>query len=142
MKWCQIRRGLVIIGASFAMLFGAVLFSAPAQAASTCAWSHGPAGSTCLGTSWSGLNAGSSRVSHGDGTSGTNICNYKAQLRGTKSTGSAWSKTSGTSAGCSPVSAYVDMNAGVTLKDGSVFYGQFYHDGAWAPGSPGLNVHA
>jgi hypothetical protein len=119
---------------------GGVLSAVPAQAASTCAWSHGVGGSTCVGTSWTGAKTGSTRVSHGDGTSGVNLCRYKAQIRGTLSTGGSWSKTSGTSSGCTPVTAWMDISSSVTLRHGSLFYGQFYHDGAWAPGSPALTI--
>jgi hypothetical protein len=122
------------------LAFGGVIAAAPAQAASTCAWSHGAGGSTCLGTYWTGATTGRSRVSHGDGVGGINLCGYKAQIRGTLYPNGSWSKTSGTYSGCTPVSAWMDITASVTLRHGSLFYGQFYHDKAWAPGSPALTI--
>ena len=122
------------------LAFAGAVAASPARAAVTCAWSHEAGGSNCLRTYWTGGTSAWNRVSHGDGTSAKNICNYKAQIRGTLYPSGSWSKTSGTTYGCSPLSAYVDIYAKVTLRHGSLFYGQFYHDGAWAPGSPALTI--
>ncbi|MDR1189591.1 MAG: hypothetical protein LBK95_19430 [Bifidobacteriaceae bacterium] len=78
-------------------------------------------------------------MSHGDGVGGINLCNYKAQNRGTRSGGS-WSKTSSQTSGCVPVTAYVDMTVNLSFDNNSQFYGQMYHDGAWAPGSPAAKI--
>lgn len=81
----------------------------------------------------------SSRVSHGDGQP-KNYCKYKAQFRGTLSTGGAYSSTSTATSGCTPIPFYVDRTIGRDFRSGTLFYGQAYHDGAWAPGSPALEI--
>lgn len=107
--------------------------------ADTCALSHGT-GYTCIGVRGTGLYVTNTRVSHGG--EGINICNYKAKVYGTLRNGNAWSTTSSIARQCSILSGYIDITVGRYFKDGSQYFGKFYHDGAWAPGAPAVNIHS
>jgi len=95
------------------------------------------AGYTMLWIGGSGLVPGAVMVSHAHGEGFGTICNYKAKIWGTRQNGSAYSQTSSLLQKCTPVRVGIDMNpVNIAMKNGSGFYGQFYEDGAWAPGIP------
>ncbi len=134
---------LTLVAAVALLLALVVLPAAPAQAdATTCAWSHGSGGNTCLAVRGSGTFVSNTRVSHTDGAGWVNICYYRADNWGTHWDGSGHYRISSISPRCVPPGAYVDFWVGEYFANPSYYYGSFYHDGSWAPGAPRVTIHS
>lgn len=105
-------------------------------------WSHN-AGYTLMSLGGKGLIPGAVVVAHAHGDGFGTICDFKARVWGTTQSGTSYSQTSSLILKCIPVRVGIDMNSvQVTMKNGSGFYGQFFEDGAWAPGIPKATMKA
>lgn len=137
----RILAALGIVAATLA--FSVTMTATPAHATATkCVEAHSRPSldSTCLYVRGTSLWVERTAVWHRDFMAA--ICNYKASNVGIVENGSRLTMTSALVSGCTAVDASprVSFTVMETFQHNSNYCGQFYHSGAWVPGTPCVKI--
>jgi hypothetical protein len=121
-----------------AVIVGATASSAVAAEKNAWSWSHSGA-QTHLYTTWSDNSTYLTHLKVQHLAEDRTLCETQGQAWGTRvnnGTQTTWGKTFGYTASCGWTVGTAVVSPNIYFAGGSPVYGQFYHDGAWAPGSP------
>jgi hypothetical protein len=119
-----------------------LVVASPASASAyTCANSHGLLGATCMYVNGSGTYVSDTTIEHDDGNDWTNMCDIQVRAQYTPDNiGYQVTQYSSKRYGCF-IYLSIRMDIKKTMRNPSYFYGEAYHDGAWAPGRPRVTIY-